>query len=234
MAFPVVSSSALSSRGSGLFDDPITMPAGIVAGDLLIVIHSTDVGGGTRTWSGSFIELLDLDPISNLGIAYKFAAGGDTLTVTKSVSERFSAIALRITGMHATQAPELVGAATGTSTGPNAASLTASWGAADNLWITFHGHDTLVTDTTITTFPANYIANQLQGTYFSSSGEPNLATRNLAAATEDAGAWLVSQSVGWRAGTIVVRPAAAAAPGQPFLSRFGAVQFVPHFSHSVS
>ena len=208
MAFPIVATSATSFRCSNALDDVITMPAGIEAGDLLIVVHATDSGGGTRTWSGSFLELSDASATANVGVAYKFAAGGDTLTVTKSVSERFSAIALRITGMHATQAPEVAADATGISANPNAGSLTASWGAEDNLWITWHGHETAATDTTISVWP--YANNQIQGPYCASAGEPNLSTKEAAAATDDAGAWTISASLGWRAATMVVRPAAAA------------------------
>ena len=208
MAFPIVATTATSSRCSNDFGDVITMPASIAAGDLLIVVHASDTGGGTRTWSGDFLELSDASTTCNVGVAYKFAAGGDTLTVTKSASERFSAIALRITGMHATQAPEVAADATGTSANPDAGSLTASWGTEDNLWITWHGHDTTTTDTTISVWP--YASNQIEGPYCASAGEPNLSTKEAAAATDDAGAWTISASLGWRASTIVVRPAAAA------------------------
>ena len=104
-AFPQVGSTATSSNCTSVNDDPITMPSGIVAGDLLIVIHSTDVSGATRTWSGGFTEIKDLDSSSNIGVAYKIAAGGDTLTVTKSLAERFSAIALRITASNSGGTP---------------------------------------------------------------------------------------------------------------------------------
>ena len=212
MAFPVVSSSALSSRGSADLADVITMPSGIVAGDLILVFHSTDVGGGTRTWSNGFTELKDEDPTSNVGIGYKIAAGGDTLTITKTVSERFSAIALRITSWHGTTPPEVAAAVTGTSVNPNSGSLSPSWGAADTMWITMHGHDTTTSDSSITAWPTNYTQNQIQGTYFSSSGEPNLATRELNAATEDPGAFTQSLSRPWRAYTVAVRPSAGAPP----------------------
>lgn len=211
MAFPVVASSALSSRDSDAADDVITMPSGITAGDLLVIFHATDVNAISRTWSGGFVELHDAVATAGMGVAYKIAVGGDSCTVTKGDTEKFSAIALRITGAHATQAPELGTVATGTSTGPNAGSVTASWGGEDNLFITWHSHVTGAADTTITTWPASYTDNQLEGTWLTTCGEPNLATRDLAAASDDAGAWLISASRGWRAGTLVIRPGAAAA-----------------------
>lgn len=208
MAFPQVGSTALSSRSTNALDDVITMPSSIVAGDLLIVVHASDTTSGTRTWSGSFVEIKDLAATSSVGVAYKIAVGGDTLTVTKTVSERFSAIALRITAAswHGTTPPEISTTATGTSTTPNPDSITASWGSADNLFIAFHVHDTDATNRTVDVWPTNYTANQIQGDYFSSSGEPNLATRELAASNDDPATFTISASLGWRAGTIVIRP----------------------------
>ncbi len=220
-SFPIVAASATSSRASNDFADVITMPAGIASGDLLIVIHSTDVGGGARTWSGGFTEILNKSATSNLGVAWKIAVGGDTLTVTKSESERFSAIALRITGAHASSAPEISATVTGSSTAPNPDSVTASWGAENNLFIAFHGHDTTTTDASVTAFPTSYTENQIQGVYVASAGEPNMATQNLTAASDDPGTFTINTSLGWRAGTIVVRPAAAGGDAINPVASFG-------------
>src|SRR5574341_1316784 len=215
-SFPQVVSTATSfSCTTASSVDPITMPSGIVAGDLLIVIHSTDLNGGTRTWDGGFNEILDdTTTNTNIGVAYKIATGGDTLTVTRSAQDRFSAIALRITAAswHGTTPPEISTIATGSSTTPDPNSVTASWGAADNLFIAFHGHDTTTANASVTVWPANYAQNQIEGPYCSSSGEPNLATRELAAASDDPGTFTISASRPWKAGTIVVRPVAVVPP----------------------
>jgi len=50
------------------------------------------------------------------------------------------------------------------------------------------------TNAAVTVWPANYTANQIQGDYFFSSDEPNLAMRELAAASDDPGTFTLSAS----------------------------------------
>jgi hypothetical protein len=119
-------------------------------------------------------------------------------------------ISYRFTGMHASQAPEAgTMPALANTANPDPPSLTASWGAAPNLWIAVASN---VAAASISSYPANYTDNQLNpinGTV----GSIGVATRNLSLATEDPGVFTNSSSANCSAQTIVVR----GLPGAPVL-----------------
>src|SRR4029079_18961114 len=143
----------------------------------------------TVTWPGGWSELWDQvggSAEGGLAGAYRFATGSETSPITVNLSGLTSSthIALRITGMHASQAPEVgtpPAVVSATTTDPP--SLTPSWGSGDTLWMAIGGHrDQLAT----VTFPTNYTDHQLSS--IGSAGNVtrlDLATRNLSAASED-------------------------------------------------
>ena len=211
-AFPQVAGTATSSRASAALDDPVTLPASVAAGDLIIVFHFSD-SGLTRTFPGSWAEIKDAScagPACTVGVAYLIASGGETsVTVTKSLSERFSAIAVRISAVswHGTTPPEISTGATGSSANPNPNAVTASWGSADNLFIAAMAWDDSDGGDAMSAYPTNYTGNQNTGPNISSAGRGAIASREFAAASDDPGTFTIPSDQWW-AGTVVVRPAA--------------------------
>jgi len=210
--FPQVGGSATSSRSTNAIDDVVTLPASVASGDLVIVFHHS-LGTGTRTFPSPWVEIKDVAILStfNMGIAYLIASGGETsVTVTKSASQRFSALAIRITAAswHGTTPPEITAGVTGQNANPDPDAITASWGSANNLFIAVNSIENDGGGQSTTAYPTNYVSNQLQSP---DAGGPRgaIATRELAASNDNPGTFTVS--VGderWWAGTIVVRPAA--------------------------
>ena len=196
----------------------IDLPAGIASGDLIIVFLAQD-GAATATWPSPWVELVDENAgtAANLHVAYLIASGGETTVApTMSFAERSQHLAIRISAAswHGTTPPEVAAAVAGTSAAPNSGSLTPSWGSVDTLWITTFGIDQPASSGNPVTFPVtgwptNYTDNNLSnGESDNSTAGIALATRNLATATQDPGAFTTTGSDDWVASTIAVRPAA--------------------------
>jgi len=222
VSFPVVVASAVSSRATSVVDDDVTLPAGVAVGDLLLVFHHSD-GALTRTFPGSWVEIKDASSsgdASTIGVAYLIAAGGETtVTVTKSIAERFSAIAIRIlaSSWHGTSAPEISSGATGSTANPDPDAVTASWGAENNLFIAAHNHNNAAGGISTTAYPTNYADNQIESPDVASAGRGAIASRELAASNDDPGTFTLSVSDAWWAGTIAVRPIGVAEAPTPVI-----------------
>jgi hypothetical protein len=209
---PVVAASDVSTRDTDLtggLDVPLTGIGTISAGNLLIVCAVAD--GGTAngfTFPGGWTRFINFaGSACSLSCGYKFAAGGETtvhLDTTNPVSEDGSAIALRITGAHASSAPEAGSNVSGTSANPDPPSVTASWGSEDNLFATVIA---LQQNSTATTAPSGY-TSRIETTGTLSEATMEMAFQALTAdSTDDPGTWTVSASMFWIAQTFVVRPA---------------------------
>jgi len=139
----------------------VTLDNADSAGDLLIMVLCTHPDTDTYTVSG-WTELDDYKRGvgSHSGwIGYKEASGseGSTIVVTSSATpDVFAAQVYRISNWDSGQAPEdnnFFNIA-GTTTTPDPQSITQTWGADDNLFITFIIH----TDdaATVTTYPSGW------------------------------------------------------------------------------
>src|SRR5262245_17411635 len=112
MAFPVVAASAETTQTTTVTRHPQTMPSGIVAGNLLVSVWAMDANA-TPTVPGDWVVLnntRDTNSQLRLVVSYKWAAGGDTLTITTSATRGSCGFVLRITGAHASRPPEIVAA----------------------------------------------------------------------------------------------------------------------------
>jgi len=214
VAFPQITGSANSSRASNNVTDPVTLPASIVAGDLVIVFHFSDTAL-TRTFPAPWVEIIDSAYSGgncNCGVAYLIASGGETsVTVTKSTSERFTALAIKISAAswHGTTPPYIAGPSEGASTIPDPPSATAPWGSADNLFIALTNIDNHSAEITapLNAYPATYTDNHLDSDYsFNSASSGSIATRNYAGATDNPGTFTINTSDQWQAFTLIVRP----------------------------
>jgi hypothetical protein len=201
-----------ANNGTGV--DTVNLPASIASGDLIIIWHFSE-GGLTKTVPSPWVELFDGNSSGGDGlyIAYLIASGGETtVVVTKSAGERFAAIACRITAAswHGTTPPEVSTGATGSSQTSDPDSVTASWGSDDNLFIAAQATDN--DSFTATGWPSNYSGNQTNSDNVVSSSGGSIATRELAAASDDPGTFTITASDTWIAATVVVRGTGGAPP----------------------
>lgn len=218
MAFPVIQATNKSSTNTAGTSHAVSLPASIVAGELLLIIldkGSTSASFNTLT---GWTEIVDEAAANGITVWARQADGaeGATVTFTSDANTRSAEISFRISGAQllATQAPELSTVATGTSTAPNATTCTPTGGAKDYLWITFAGMagEEADDDTWANTPPSNYLPSPPLQKSCGTAGT-NLgglicaASRTLNAASEDAGAFDVDSSAAWRAYTIAVHPA---------------------------
>ena len=215
MAFPNVETVAESSTNTAGTSHVVTLPSGIQAGDLLLVMFDKGSTSASVNALAGWAELLDEALANGIYLAYRWADGteGASITLVTTASTRSANLAYRISGAMnpATQVPELSTVATGTSTGPNATTCTPTGGAKDYLWISFFGQagEEADDDTWCNTAPTSF-SNLLQkscGTAGTNlGGLIASAEYKLNAASLDAAAFNVDVSAAWRAYTIAVHP----------------------------
>lgn len=139
---------ALAATNSGQKNDvnatshPINMPAGIAAGNLLMVLFSVDSTDGTNPscsaagWTRSNQNIGTTTAYPTSAIFYKTAAGGDTCTVTTTDAQMSSHISCRFTGWNGV-APTLSPVVSGTGSNANPGNNTN----AGDLWVAFGSWD---------------------------------------------------------------------------------------------
>lgn len=224
MAYPVKQSSTDTDFGTSVTSMPVNMPATVDSGDLLIALVEVR-NAGTWTKPSGWEDIATLSQagggsVGKLNGFYKIASGsedGGTATWTASVGTTAAWQVIRITDWHGTTPPEAL-TASGDVTAANPPSLTASWGAADNLFIAVAGH-TASSTAAWSASPSGYSAITLNG---ASGGGAAVCvahgTKDSASATEDPGTFTVSGSNRWwAAATIAVRPAEGGGGGDPVI-----------------
>lgn len=120
-----------------------TLPAGVQAGDLIVVGISAD-GAGTLTASAGWTKLgqAGVTSLQQTAIFYRVADGGgdDALTISNTVAEQYSSMSWRISNA----AGLVSGTGSASPTGGTAdADLSAhdAGSSADRLWLWFVGYD---------------------------------------------------------------------------------------------
>jgi len=231
MAFPVVEATAESATITAGTNHVVTLPSGIVSGDLLIIVLDKGSTSATVNDHADWTELLDEASANGLYIAYRRATGGESNpTLVTSASTRSAEITYRISGAinPATQAPETGTTATGTSVSPNPPALTPTGGAKSYLWIALFGgageeaDDDTWSDTPPTSFlpsPPLQKACGIVGTNL--GGKIAAASYAANAASQDPGTFAQDVSTAWRAQTIAIHPA----PSVPRLNLVDAPSF---------
>ena len=218
MTFPVVASVSTQnglSVSSGS-DISVTLPSGVTSGDLVVVVVAVDGGSSTSvafgTLSNGWAKTTN-EATSGVagGVFWKYADGTDALDIpfTASGSEIFSYVAYRITGAHGTTDPEIVNlGSSSTSANPDPPNLSLSgWSTEDTLWMAASTHDH--GQWFVSTWPTNYSSNQYTARNNLTTGATTaVATRELAASSENPNAFTITASDTWIAWTIAVRPAA--------------------------
>jgi hypothetical protein len=197
--FPEVvsrSSGELTTAGTS---HPITLPAGVEMGDLLLCIFSSDGNPTVSIGSGAGWVLLDQGVYGltvTSAVLYKVATGSDALTVDTTASEESSHIVLRIRDGGI---PTTAASASGASTNANPPSHTASR-PANYLWVSAASWDDIITPSAA---PANYSNLTTKAATNAAGASTATAERLLYATTENPGAF-TSVSEQWVAWTIAV------------------------------
>jgi hypothetical protein len=221
MAFPTVESVTPTSFASASTTHNVAMPATVNAGDLLVILFTT--GGGTSVtnpsgWTEEYNAAIDT--VSNAFCTAKLAAGdegGTTVNLATADSVRGAAQVYRISGWFGTLATGLDSAIAAAAFGstPNPPSLNPSeWDEEDTLYMAVAHLGAF--GRTISAYPTNYT----DGTFTSDGAGvcgTGSARRELAAASDDPGAFTLSSFDWARAATIAIRPAAPP-PAEPELT----------------
>lgn len=216
MAFPVVESTASGNSGANATTHVITLPTGIVDGDLILLFFNND-GAQTASittpasgWNGPVGQ--DVSPTNNnrLSMFWRWADGTEAATITVTVTSTESAAwtVYRISGADDTCDPEISAGATGTSATPDPDSLTASWGFSETLWLVAYGWDG---DNSHSAYPSTYTDNRLTSRWSNAAGVGIAsATKYDIDETEDPAAGAIAASDEWVAYTVAVKSPAVA------------------------
>jgi hypothetical protein len=206
MGFPTIAATATSTNDTATTTQTVSLPTGISSGHLLIA--GLTVRNATAfTWPAGWNGLYQANASGNnhrIELAYRFADGteGSSISVTTG-NAKGAHFCYRITGMHASQAPEAGTAVNATTTTPNPPSVSPSWGAEDNLFIAVCSNDN---DNQVNAYPTNYSLGQLSvKTTATSTVAIGVAGRQLNASSDDPGTFTISGSERTTANTIVVR-----------------------------
>jgi hypothetical protein len=190
----------------------VTMPSGIVVGELLTVFAAQDVDTAMAQSGGS--DWTKIDGVANstvaqLAIFVKVAAGGDTLSLSGASTDK--AIVAQRWDNHGvvTPATDVVKgtAATGTSATPDPPNCNP--GTAKNFtWVEAFGADD--DDNTSPYVSTNYAAlAQAESAQTANSCMCAVGYRMLNASAEDPGTMAMAASEEWVAQTIAIPPAGA-------------------------
>lgn len=219
MAFPQV----IGSPETALFESPSTshlvpMPGDADEDDLLYVEFASDGDAAVTTPSGwQQVFSAANGTAVRLGAYVKKAVGdegGTTVDFVTAAAEFASSVTYRIQagtwyGDLSTLSDAVAAGtpATGSSSNPNPPSVTAPWGSADNLF--FAPAANSQGNFAFNSPPSNYgNAVSVVGSQGAFNADIASARRQLAAASDDPGAWTMAFSIAtWVAGTVVIRPA---------------------------
>jgi hypothetical protein len=221
MAFPTVATrSSGGTSAANTTSHPITLPSGIVAGDLLLCVFSVD-GQPTCSPSAGWAKLGQATQGTAVtgAVFWRHATGADALTVTTSASEQSTHIVLRITGGGIPTGASAAGSSTN-SNPPNLADAVT----ADYLWVATRSADST---NVASAAPASFGNLQSQTASGTGGASTNTAERNLNAASLDPGTF-TSTNTTWVSWTIAI-PTGTTLPSRTVLDAFddGAIGVPP-------
>lgn len=187
----------------------VNLPAGIVAGDLLIVLFVSD--GNTAinfpNEGTDWIQLFedhDGTGVVTFAAAYRIADGGEgaNITVVTNIAEMTAHTSYRISGY--SEVPEAGVSVGATNVNPDPPNLTPSWGSANTLWLAVEGNDD---QDAVTDYPANYTDGRNDVAANADGCGVGSARRELRAVSENPGTFTIAGAEQWVANTIAIAPA---------------------------
>jgi hypothetical protein len=206
MASPaVVNTSSFNDAAST--SHAVTLPASIVAGNLLLVFFTTGTAGCTSTiptgWSALYQDV-NITASLFASCFYKTADGteGATLTITTSGSTKIAANAWQISGWSGT--PTVSTVKTGASTTPSSNILSPTGSSADFLFLTI-AHVSVFSNTS--SYPSSYINGVNAQTSASGDASTTSASRQLTTTSETPGSFTMASTGSWAGFTVGILPA---------------------------
>lgn len=216
MSFPSIAATATSAKTSG-FTLSVSMPSGIVAGNLLLVFYSHDTAGDITQSGGSDWTRIDHGVNGGAvsgGCFAKIAAGSDTLTLTSGDNDDMAAVAIRVVNHAVSNVSSDITfgtAATGTNNSPDPPNCNP--GSSDTyLWIAYFAADD--DDSSAVYWSTDYIGDngalQKKSAASTSSCLTSTEYRKFEASSQDPGTMTMAASEEWRAQTMAIPGAADA------------------------
>ena len=216
MAFPVVQTTAASTDGTDVTTHVVTMPSGLVSGDLALVFFCANGSSDSGTWPGGWTKVLGAGA-NGISAAWGWRVSDGTEGASISIStvaQQSASRVYRITG-HAssTNPPEgVAGWGSGATSTPDISTNTPTGGAKDYLWIWACAADS---GYVVTALPTNF-TNLLQsdsGSTANGSAAMSTGQQNLNAASLDPAAATLEAAEGWLCQLIAIHPGAEGGGG---------------------
>lgn len=185
-SFPALLDITLSTLGSANTVHAVSYPASVTAGDLLMLYFHCDGGGTISTPAGwtSRSNIANGASATRSAVFTRTAVGTETGTFNVTISGSGTAMAYVVRIQTGTFGAG-IGAAQKTFTNSSStvatSALTASWGAANTLWLQFGG--SYQSGISITTYPYpnnNRMDDNGQITAFMCTKQQNIATQPAA------------------------------------------------------
>jgi hypothetical protein len=219
MTFPVVEGRSKSSwpGPTATTSHAITLPSGIVAGELLFVVAHTDdlASASGMSASAGWTEVRDVANTNyhRLAAYSKIAEGSDSLTIMLSTSsERLNYICWRISGARAVHASSTT--QTGASTAHDPPGCTPGVGTKDFLWIAVAG-ELSATDTAYSSFSSGYGNTNNMAALTRSGAAVHLlgsCEKTTNGSSENPGAFTATTSSHYIAKTFAIEPSSGVNP----------------------
>jgi hypothetical protein len=216
--FPQVPSLTQTLFGTDATTHNAVMPAGIVAGDLLVVLFTND-GSATVTTPSGWTQLFSAanSTAVRLSAYKKVAAGTESGTnvnfVTSAAEQGAAQIYVIAKDRWSGSLADVVAAATaatGTSVNIDPPSFTTPWAATKTLWIACAGHDR---EFALSSSPANYTNSLRSNSSATSTSATGLsARREFENATDNPGNFVIGTAEEWVAQTIAIKPSPVFVP----------------------
>ena len=211
MAFPSVAGTPVGTADTSSTSFTVALPSGIVAGELLFIFMAGDGIGLVTQSSGPTFTQIDtaVNGIAVQGECWaRLATGGEGNPVFSNVnSQDVACVAIRVTAHGVTDVATDITkgtAATGADAAPNPPNCNPG-SVKDFLWLEYFAADD--DDDTATYESANYTqVLQQQSASSTSSCLVAVASRQLAASSENPGVMAMAASEEWVAQTIAIRP----------------------------
>lgn len=225
MAFPQTSAPTESSFATGT-SHLVSMPGTVNNGDLLrMLVSSRQQALDTITTPAGWTEKWESHSNQTRAALYlkigDGTEGGTTVDVVTNASHPVSAQVHRITDWFGSLAAVEAGTEVAeVVNNPNPPSLTASWGALDNLWfVDTGGADD---DATASAYPAGFGngADTVSGGGINAGCEVGTAWKEDAVATLDPGTFTWSEAETFITNILVIRPAASPTAFSPALHAY--------------
>ncbi len=205
-AFPVVAAVNGGTDPGDVVNHTVDLPAGIVAGNLILIFFAVDGDPAITFPAGDWTEVFQQtgNSLVRFGVWYRVADGteGASIVVVTDVAEDASYTSYRITG-HGDIVEGGV-AATANDANPNPPNLAPTWGAQNTLWFASVGYND--GPTIINAYPANYTDGRSDRAARGTAVGVGTARRELNAAAENPGTFTLSAPQWWVANTIAVSP----------------------------